>query len=582
MAKAKSVENTVTTSSTEPTLKKTSNESDNSVNTSANSTSQRIETGAVVDKVDSSSNNENISISSIHEDDRGNDSSAFESSESECDDEEIKRAIDRIPQTLQPGSQLVQNGMLTVNGNNGSPGSSRGPNIGSIAVQNSSDITFGNKTYIKGQVVIKNIYHDNQKNGAINQGYQESDGELGAKNVGKDQPVTINPVPSWKTSLKTIVKEKPILVVIILVAVMVIITSSVIAVILSGKGRLQAPHYGDGDDDRTNVPPDTGIDKDLLPGEKPLRIVSRLEWLAQPARGELDPLKLPVSQVIIAHTATEGCNTQSACSYRIRFMQVKHMETDNYSDIAYNFMIGGDGEVYEGRGWKKVGAFLRGQNAISEGIAFVGHYSRMNATEAQMEKLDALLRKGVSEGYLSKNYKLYGARTWKNTESPGDLLFERLKNHSHFSDSRAECVFITSKIQDFHMANDSKNFFDIGYNFLVGGDGNAYEGRGWDKVGAHTLGYNNDSICIAFIGTFTDHVPPASQLGAAKQLIGLGLQLGKLSKRYSLYGHRQLAPFESPGKKLYEIIQTWPHWSNTLAPGHWRDPDVTTSQPELI
>lgn len=35
---------------------------------------------------------------------------------------------------------------------------------------------------------------------------------------------------------------------------------------------------------------------------------------------------------------------------------------------------------------------------------------------------------------------------------------------------------------------ESKNWDDIGYNFLVGGDGEVYEGRGWDKQGAHTKG----------------------------------------------------------------------------------------------
>ena len=32
---------------------------------------------------------------------------------------------------------------------------------------------------------------------------------------------------------------------------------------------------------------------------------------------------------------------------------------------------------------------------------------------------------------------------------------------------------------------------DIGYNYLVGEDGQAYEGRGWNKEGAHTYGYND-------------------------------------------------------------------------------------------
>ena len=33
---------------------------------------------------------------------------------------------------------------------------------------------------------------------------------------------------------------------------------------------------------------------------------------------------------------------------------------------------------------------------------------------------------------------------------------------------------------------DTKKFSDIGYNFLIGGNGDVYEGRGWDKQGAHT------------------------------------------------------------------------------------------------
>jgi hypothetical protein len=35
---------------------------------------------------------------------------------------------------------------------------------------------------------------------------------------------------------------------------------------------------------------------------------------------------------------------------------------------------------------------------------------------------------------------------------------------------------------------------DIAFNFLVGEDGNAYEGRGWDEMGGHTQGYDHNSI----------------------------------------------------------------------------------------
>ena len=34
---------------------------------------------------------------------------------------------------------------------------------------------------------------------------------------------------------------------------------------------------------------------------------------------------------------------------------------------------------------------------------------------------------------------------------------------------------------------------DIGYSYLIGDDGNAYEGRGWEWVGSHTCCGNCNS-----------------------------------------------------------------------------------------
>lgn len=38
---------------------------------------------------------------------------------------------------------------------------------------------------------------------------------------------------------------------------------------------------------------------------------------------------------------------------------------------------------------------------------------------------------------------------------------------------------------------ESRNWWDIAYNFLIGGDGAVYEGRGWDSEGSHTKGNTN-------------------------------------------------------------------------------------------
>lgn len=107
---------------------------------------------------------------------------------------------------------------------------------------------------------------------------------------------------------------------------------------------------------------------------------------------------------------------------------------------------------------------------------------------------------------------------------------------------------------------------DIGYHFLVGGDGNAYEGLGWRKEGAHTYHYNKKSICIAFIGNFIKEAPPTAQIEAAKKLIEIGEKAKILTENYRLLGHLQLYDSESPGEKLYKIITTWPHWSEDISP----------------
>ncbi len=43
-------------------------------------------------------------------------------------------------------------------------------------------------------------------------------------------------------------------------------------------------------------------------------------------------------------------------------------------------------------------------------------------------------------------------------------------------------------------------------SFLVGNDGNVYEGRGFNVQGAHTSGFNAVSYGTCFIGDFTSQV----------------------------------------------------------------------------
>lgn len=120
------------------------------------------------------------------------------------------------------------------------------------------------------------------------------------------------------------------------------------------------------------------------------------------------------------------------------------------------------------------------------------------------------------------------------------------------------------RIQQYHIK--AKKWRDLGYNFLISNNGNVYAGRGWNVQGAHTLGYNTQSIGIAFIGKYSNQLPSHAALNALKDLIACGVEENYLRKSYSLIGHRQASQTECPGNKLFNILKGWPHFKSNPTP----------------
>ncbi|XP_017888611.2 peptidoglycan recognition protein-like, partial [Ceratina calcarata] len=173
----------------------------------------------------------------------------------------------------------------------------------------------------------------------------------------------------------------------------------------------------------------------LIIEEKPskVRFVTRDEWGAQPAAEPLEPLKLPVPYVIISHTVTDFCTTQAECTFRVRFAQTFHIESRHWSDIAYNFLVGGDGLVYVGRGWNYVGAHSFGYNNKSIGISCIGTFNSLKPSKTQLYALELLIETGVELGKIAKDYKLLGHRQISQTLSPGEALYSELITWPHWS-----------------------------------------------------------------------------------------------------------------------------------------------------
>jgi hypothetical protein len=143
----------------------------------------------------------------------------------------------------------------------------------------------------------------------------------------------------------------------------------------------------------------------------------------------------------------------------------------------------------------------------------------------------------------------------------------------------AQAPSVLRSIYRYHVK--SSGWRDVGYNFAVDKCGNIYEGRagGVSKavLGAHTLGFNSNSMGIAVLGTYSTKNPPAAAVTAIAQLTAWKLGLfgrnpeGKVtlvsggSGKYKkgakvelnvISGHRDGFATECPGIRLYEKLGT--------------------------
>ncbi|MEU0137675.1 peptidoglycan recognition protein [Streptomyces sp. NPDC006296] len=143
----------------------------------------------------------------------------------------------------------------------------------------------------------------------------------------------------------------------------------------------------------------------------------------------------------------------------------------------------------------------------------------------------------------------------------------------------AQAPSVLRSIYRYHVK--SSGWRDFGYNFAVDKCGNIYEGRagGVTKavLGAHTLGFNTNSMGIAVLGSYDSKNPPAAAVTAIAKLTAWKLGLfgrnpkGKVTlvsggggkykkgakvKLNVISGHRDGFATECPGIRLYKKLGT--------------------------
>ncbi|NP_001290257.1 N-acetylmuramoyl-L-alanine amidase-like [Larimichthys crocea] len=191
---------------------------------------------------------------------------------------------------------------------------------------------------------------------------------------------------------------------------------------------------------------DTGLEKVVKDGLERFvhkywdcpQIIPRCQWGAKANRGTPLPLSLPLRFLYVHHTyePSSPCLSFPNCSRDMRSMQRYHQEDRGWSDIGYSFVVGSDGYVYEGRGWKHLGTHTKGRNDVGYGVSIIGNYTATLPSRHAMDLLrHRLVRCAVDGGGLIANFTLHGHRQVVNyTSCPGDAFFSEIRTWEHFRD----------------------------------------------------------------------------------------------------------------------------------------------------
>ncbi|XP_075212840.1 uncharacterized protein LOC142319441 [Lycorma delicatula] len=81
--------------------------------------------------------------------------------------------------------------------------------------------------------------------------------------------------------------------------------------------------------------------------------------------------------IVVSQVGSDNCYDINSCSNIIKQLEIEDntFKESDKNQINYNFLIGGDGRVYEGRGWKCLADEFDAYSNRRISVAFVGNYS---------------------------------------------------------------------------------------------------------------------------------------------------------------------------------------------------------------
>jgi hypothetical protein len=137
-------------------------------------------------------------------------------------------------------------------------------------------------------------------------------------------------------------------------------------------------------------------------------------------------------------------------------------------------------------------------------------------------------------------------------------------HHAAGTNTASDWPAVVRSIWDFHV--NTNGWADIGYNWLVDPQGNAYVGRGNNITGAHFCGRNAGTAGVCMLGNFTNQIPTESARNTLARLLAwkscdagihpqeeaLHASSGVVLPRIA--GHRDGCTTSCPGDAFYPLL----------------------------
>lgn len=147
-------------------------------------------------------------------------------------------------------------------------------------------------------------------------------------------------------------------------------------------------------------------------------------------------------------------------------------------------------------------------------------------------------------------------------------------HHSAGFNSSTDFSQVVAYYWDFHV--NTNGWSDIGYNWLIDPNGEIYEGRGHNTLGAHFSCMNSNTLGICMIGNYENTAPTDTSMGSLRDLLAFEASSNNISPTnisfhqssqlylYNISGHRDGNVAHSlgscpkgtvcPGDSLYALL----------------------------